>query len=306
MVNSTNCQIQFCNCWIRKFLSRRISSYLEGYSWQSSRPSFTPMALGIRSGGGDCHKEYFISTIVVPFLFLGCEAIVSFLRASDQFNAADVRDPTFTRSFIRWRFHPVVLSGARSFFPLIPESMLLPRIRTYRNYTLKLRIIVSFMRNKQTDISQNIEKSRYNISGIYLRCHFFAKRVIGWIRKRHENGRKIGRCTFFYLKLSIIFIRYVSRTPRGMHASHSCISALFQLTFFNLIQTNYPITRSLWFCKFQSPIKPIPFFFFFSYYSLLIFFSLFFLKISNRFSLLHNSSQTIPSLFRFATWVIHP
>lgn len=90
--------------WIKKILVSKnffLESYLEGYSWQSSRPSFTPMALGIRSGGGDCHKEYFISTIVVPFLFWGCEAIVSFLRASDQFNAADVRDPTFTRSFIR-------------------------------------------------------------------------------------------------------------------------------------------------------------------------------------------------------------
>ena len=66
------------------------------------------MVLGIRyggggggDGGGDCHKKYFISTIAVPFLFWGCEAIVSFLRASDQFNAADIRGPTFTRSFIR-------------------------------------------------------------------------------------------------------------------------------------------------------------------------------------------------------------
>lgn len=42
------------------------------------------------------------------------------------------------------------------------------------------------MRNKQTDISQNIEKSRYNISGIYLRCTFLPNAL----SDEYENGTK--------------------------------------------------------------------------------------------------------------------
>lgn len=139
-----------------------------------------------------CHKEYFISTIVVPFLFWGCEAIVSFLRASDQFNAA----PTFAIRRLRDRllgdvFHPAVLSGAQS-FPLFQNSNFLPdRIRTYRNYTLKLRIIVSFMRDKHNDIHREILKKvqrSWCISWIY----FFAE----WVLENEEKNRR----TLFFLR----------------------------------------------------------------------------------------------------------
>lgn len=71
------------------------------------------------------------------------------------------------------------------------------------------------MRDKQTDISRNIEKSQYNISKVYLGYTFLPNALSDECLKTIEKSIDAH---FFVKKLSTIFICYVSRTPRGMHA----------------------------------------------------------------------------------------